>query len=253
MLDGLQSIDQLYPKFVAAVGMTEHKRYIGKKKSELANFLEKVEKTPISQRKEGTGRLLFAMDATASREKTWDHACHIQGEMFRATSRIGGLNIQLCYYRGFNQFNSSPWTGSETELVHEMSKVRCLGGHTQIEKILNHALKEHRNRRINALVFVGDAIEEDSDKLCFIAGKLGVLNIPVFVFQEGINPLAMTTFRQIAELSGGAYAPFNSNSAEELKNLLAAVAVYAAGGREALEKFEKENLSGKMLTVQIGK
>ena len=65
--------------------------------------------------------------------------------------------------------------------------------------------------------------------------------------------MAMNTFRQIAELSGGAYAPFNSSSAEELKNLLAAVAVYAAGGRKALEKFEKENLSGKMLTVQIGK
>ena len=45
----------------------------------------------------GRGRLIFALDATASREPTWDRACRIQGEMFEATAALGGLDIQLVF------------------------------------------------------------------------------------------------------------------------------------------------------------
>ena len=47
------------------------------------------------------GRLIFAMDATASRERTWDRASHIQSQMFQETAALGGLEIQLCFYRGY--------------------------------------------------------------------------------------------------------------------------------------------------------
>ena len=70
-------------------------------------FLEKVAATPVRQSGSGPGRLIFALDATASREPTWDHACHIQGEMFRETALLGGLEIQLAYYRGFGEFRAS--------------------------------------------------------------------------------------------------------------------------------------------------
>jgi hypothetical protein len=33
----------------------------------------------------GRGRLIFALDATASREPTWDRASHLQAEMFKET------------------------------------------------------------------------------------------------------------------------------------------------------------------------
>ncbi|MDH3241316.1 MAG: VWA domain-containing protein [Alphaproteobacteria bacterium] len=183
----------------------------------------------------GRGRLIFAMDATASREPTWDRACHIQGEMFAATDSLGGLEVQLVFYRGFKECKASPWVASSRELVRRMTAVSCLGGHTQIGRVLAHAVKETRKKRVDALVFVGDAMEEDVDDLSHAAGELGLLGVPTFVFHEGHDPVAARGFRQIAKLTKGAYCPFDAGSAEQLKDLLSAVAVYAAGGRRALE------------------
>ena len=219
----------------------------------LENFLEQVKKTPTRNEREAAGRLVFGMDATASRERTWDNACQIQNQMFIATDDIGGINIQLCYYRGFNQFQYSGWFMSGKEMIKEMAKVSCLGGHTQIARIFRHALKEHKAQKIRALVFVGDALEENADELCNLAGKFGVFNIPIFMFQEGSDRLVMSAFKQIALLSGGAYAPFNSGSVKELQDLLSSVAVFVAGGHEALEKYEKRDGNGKNLTLQLRK
>tara|TARA_B100001093_G_scaffold398386_1_gene385718 strand:+ start:80 stop:781 length:702 start_codon:yes stop_codon:yes gene_type:complete len=219
----------------------------------LESFLEQVKKTPSRNQREGAGRLVFGMDATASRERTWDNACQIQNKMFKATDDLGGINVQLCYYRGFNEFQHSGWFSSGEELISEMAKVRCLGGHTQIAKIFKHALEEHRAQKIKALVFVGDALEENADELCFLAGKFGVFNAPIFMFQEGSNNAVMSVFQQIALLSGGAYAPFNSGSVKELQDLLSSVAVFVAGGHKALENYEKRDRSGKNLTLQLRK
>ena len=219
----------------------------------LGDFLAQVKKTPSRIQREGSGRLVFGMDATASRERTWDNACQIQSKMFRATGDIGAINVQLCYYRGFNEFQYSGWSSSGEELIKEMTNVSCLGGHTQIAKIFKHALKEHRTQKIRALVFVGDALEENADELCYLAGKFGIFNIPIFMFQEGSNSIVMSTFRQVALLSGGAYAPFNSGSVKELQDLLSSVAVFVAGGHKALEKFEKSDRSRKILTLQLRK
>ena len=179
--------------------------------------------------------MLFAMDATASREASWDRACHLQGQMFQATQGIGGLAVQLCYYRGFNEFHASAWCRSANLLLNEMSGVRCLGGHTQINRVLDHAMKEHKNKRLRAVVFVGDALEEEADHLCHQAGQLGVLNVPLFMFQEGSDSRVKSAYQQMAQLSGGAYSPFNLQSAGELRDLLSAVAVFAAGGKSALK------------------
>ncbi len=209
--------------------------------SEIDAFLDKVaamsKVRPSGQR----GRLIFAMDATASREPTWDHACHIQGQMFEATTALGGLEIQLCYYRGFNEFRAFPWTTRSAELLADMSRVSCIGGHTQIAKVLRHTLDEHRRKRVDALVFVGDCMEEDPEELAALAGELGLLGVPVFIFHEGGEPLAAHTFRQIARLSKGAYCAFDSGSAHQLRELLSAVAVYAAGGHKALEDYSRRH------------
>jgi len=63
--------------------------------------------------------------------------------------------------------------------------------------------------------------------------------VPAFVFHEGGEPHAASAFRQIARLTNGAYCPFDAASARQLKELLSAVAVYAAGGRRALEDYSK--------------
>jgi hypothetical protein len=202
---------------------------------DVEGFLEKLARTPNVNAAGGRGRLIFALDATASRQPTWDQAAQIQGEMFVQTAALGGLEIQLCCYRGFGEFKVSPWLTRSADLLRMMTSVFCRAGQTQIRKVLKHAINETKVRRVAALVFVGDCIEEDIDKLGSLAGELGVLGVPAFMFHEGNDPLAEFAFKEIAHLTHGAYCRFDPGAAGTLKDLLSAVAVFAAGGRRALE------------------
>ena len=203
-------------------------------------FVREVGNLPASRAAGHRGRLLFAMDATASREPTWDHACAIQGEMFVAAEGLGGLDVRLAFYRGFDEFKVSRWTSDGHELARLMSSVRCLAGRTQIGKLLRYAGEQRRETRLDAVVFVGDCCEEDADAVGHEAGQLGLLGLPVFVFQEGSDRVATRLFPQIAKLTRGAYCRFDRTSPEELKRLLGAVAAYAAGGRAALLKYGRD-------------
>ena len=192
---------------------------------------------------------MFCIDATASRQPTWDHACHLQQEMFRATAAVASLSVQLCYYRGLADFYASRWLTDSEQLARTMAGVHCEGGHTQIGRLLEHALCEHRKSPVRALVFIGDALEESPDTLCQLAGQAGMLKLPLFLFQEGNDAQAGQCFRQLARLSGGAWASFNANSARTLAELLGAVASYAAGGQAALENQSTD--SAKLLLKQL--
>jgi hypothetical protein len=221
--------------------MADERKLLDRSSSaEVAAFLEKVAIAPQAPQGEGKGRLIFAMDATGSRGPTWDRACHIQAQMFTETDALGGLEVQLIYYRGFGECRASPWVGKTKELLRFMTRVYCLAGHTQIRKVLKRAIKETEKKKVGALVFVGDALEEDIDELGHLAGKLGLLGLPCFMFHEGFDVPARNAFKQIARLSGGAYAPFDANSPQQLRDLLAAVAVYAAGGRPALVDYSRK-------------
>jgi len=172
--------------------------------------------------------------------------------MFEATAALGGLDVKLVYYRGFNECKASRWMSNAADLHRAMRAVSCLGGETQIERVLAHALTETKKQRVNALVFVGDAMEENVDRLCRIAGELGLNGVPVFLFHEGGSPIAAAAFRQIAQLSRGAYLRFDLGSAERLRDLLGAVAVYAAGGYRALSAYgEKKGGEVLRLTAQL--
>jgi hypothetical protein len=194
-------------------------------------------------------RLLFAIDATASRQPTWDQACQVQQEMFRATGEVNSLAVQLAYYRGFRQFSASPWLTDSHQLAQLMATVQCEGGHTQIARLLRHAQAEHSKLAVRALVFIGDAVEESPDTLCELAGQCGLLQLPLFLFQEGREQAVEKTFRGMASLSGGAFARFDSSSAGTLAALLGAVARYAAGGRTALENSSGD--SARLLLNQL--
>lgn len=182
----------------------------------------------------GEGRLILALDATMSRQPTWDMACEIQSRMFDAVGKAGGLQVQLVYYRGFGECAASRFVNDTGALKKLMTKIDCRGGHTQIRKVLAHALKEHARGKVNALVFIGDAMEEEVDDLAAQAGELGLKGVPVFIFQEGNDPLATSAFKEIARLSRGAWFRFDRNAADNLAKLLSAVAVFATGGIRAL-------------------
>ena len=216
-------------------------------------FLAKVRASPSPVPASHRGRLIFALDATLSRQPTWDEAARVQAEMFRETQALGGLDLQLVHYRGFQDFFASPWLAESGALLHHMSGVDCQGGPTQIERVLAHAVEEAKARRVAALVFVGDAFEENADRVCRKAGELGLLGVPVFVFHEGGGEQPARVFQEIARLSKGAYCPFDSGSAKQLRELLSAVAVFAAGGRAALENHARRaGGAALLLTHRLG-
>jgi hypothetical protein len=213
-------------------------------RSEIDAFLKDVKALKPATQAGSRGRLIFALDATMSRQPLWDTACKLQGDMFRETAAIGGLDVQLIYYRGLTECRASGWVSDATRLGALMEKIDCRGGQTQISKILSHARRETERRKVQALVFVGDAMEEPIDRLCAIAGELGLLGVPVFAFQEGRDPEAERAFREIARLTRGAYCRFDISAAHELAELLRAVAAYAAGGMKALADLKARNGAG---------
>jgi hypothetical protein len=202
---------------------------------EVADFLAKMKAMgPAAGAGAERGRLIFAMDATMSRQPAWDRALHIQSQMFAETARVGGLDVQLVFFRGFGECRASKWVSDPTALSRLMTQVQCRGGNTQIGKVLTHVRKEASQRKINAVVYVGDCMEENIDQLCAKAGEIRILGVPIFMFQDGREPFAEQGFREIARLTRGAYCRFDHGSAQQLRELLSAVAVYAAGGRQAL-------------------
>ncbi len=199
-------------------------------------FLDKIARTPAVAPAGSRGRLIFALDATLSRQPTWDLALSLQSRMFETAAASGGLDVQLVYFRGLSECRASRFVTDGKGLAGLMQKIDCRGGHTQIGKVLRHALTETREKKVAALVYVGDAMEENADALAVSAGELGLLGLKAFMFHEGGDPVAGAAFREIARLTGGVYAAFDASAPKRLADLLAAAAAYAAGGRVALEK-----------------
>lgn len=203
------------------------------RETDVAAFLSEARRrTPPGNAR---GRLIFALDATMSRQPSWDLACQLQAEMFVAASRAGGLSVQLAYFRGHGEARASRWVDDAAALRGLMAGIACHGGLTQIGRILDHADKAGAEMPVRALVYVGDAMEEDVDALCHKAAKLALRNTRAFMFLEGRDAAAERAFREIARLTGGVFLPFDARAAGELQGLLAAIATYAAGGRAALE------------------
>ena len=197
------------------------------------------------------GRLVFALDATMSRQPTWDMACTLQGDMFREAAALGSLDIRLVYYRGLSECRATGWISDSAELARLMGKITCQGGNTQIGKVLSEARREAVASAVRAVVFVGDAMEENVDTLCAKAGELGLLKVPVFMFQEGHDVAAEQAFREIARLTGGAWCRFDPGAAAQLRELLRAAAAYAAGGRAALQRLSKTGSGAAKLLGQM--
>lgn len=225
------------------------RQYPVSSKNDVQNFLQKIAKMPVAA---GDARLVFSLDATASRQATWDTASQLQTEMFVSAQALGGLQVQLCYFRGFSEFYSSSWQSNPDDLLQTMSGITCQAGATQLERLLQHVIVENEENKIKCVVYIGDAMEENLDILAQLAGKLGLLNIPVFMFQERGDPVARRAYLEMSRLSGGAYCQFDAASADQLRDLLKAVAIYAAGGLKALQDFSKSSHKAvKLLEQQL--
>jgi len=214
-------------------------------------FLEAARRSVVPAT--GRGRLVFALDATMSRQPTWDLAQRLQGEMFATTAKQGGLDVQLVYFRGFGECRASRFTPSGEGLAALMSQIDCRGGRTQIAKVLRHVRDETKTTRVGALVYIGDAMEEKIDDLCAVAGELGLLGVKAFMFQEGATPGVATAYKEIARLTGGAHVAFDARAPQKLAELLGAAAAYAVGGMAELERRASEGQeAARLLLARIG-
>jgi len=180
------------------------------------------------------GRLIFGIDATASREATWAIARRLQAQMFREAAPIGNLSCQLVFYRGA-ECKATKWQSSGAQLAALMDKISCEAGTTQIGRVLRHTLREHAKAPVRALTFIGDACEEPVDTLGGLASEMSEADIPIFIFQEGRDPKVQGVFRMLALRTGGDYFEFNPDKIDVLANQLGAIAQSVVGDSEALE------------------
>jgi hypothetical protein len=199
----------------------------------------------------GRGRLIFALDATMSRQPTWDLAQSLQARMFEAAASLGGLDVQLVYFRGLNECRASNFVSGGQGLAQLMSHIDVRGGTTQIRRVLAHTRDEAKRAKVGALVFIGDAMEENPDTLASLAGALALLGVKAFMFQEGQDPAARRTFSEIARLTGGAYSAFDAGASARLAALLRAAAAYAAGGHAALAREAATDPAARLLLSQM--
>jgi hypothetical protein len=192
-------------------------------------------------------RVVVGIDATASREETWDLATGLTAQMFEAAA-AGNLDIQLVYYRGYGECVASRWLSDAPSLIAAMRRVRCEAGHTQIGRVLDHVRKENAREKVAALVLISDACEEDAGDLFTRATELSV---PAFMFQEGASKETRRIYEEIARITGGAHCTFDAGAAQRLADLLKAVAAFASGGAKALANQNSE--VARLLLTQIKK
>jgi hypothetical protein len=214
---------------------------------EIARFLAETKR---KARRTAGGRLIFALDATMSRRPTWERAAVLQAAMFEEAARVGGLEVQLVYYRGHDECRASRWFADAGDLSRVMDRIDCRAGPTQIGRVLSHVAAEARERPVAALAFVGDACEEEAAGLADLAARAAMTGIACFMFQEGHDGRVAAVFAEIARLTKGAHVPFDEGSADRLGDLLRAVAAYAAGGRDALLRLsERQDGEGARLLL----
>src|SRR5579863_232769 len=218
--------------------------------ADVAAFLDAARKVPAPANQQ-RGRLIFALDATMSRQPMWDLAQGLQAQMFQVAARHGGLDVQLVYYRGFNECRASNFVSGGEGLATLMSRISVRAGATQLVKVLRHASEEAKRAKVAVLVFVGDAFEENAEAAYAAAGELALTGVKAFMFQEGESAVAQTVFSEVARLTGGAYGAFNAGAAARLEALLRAAAAYAAGGWSALKIQADDNEAARLLLRQM--
>ena len=197
-------------------------------------------------------RIIFSLDATASRAPTWQQAQSLHEALFDAASETSELLLQLCYFRGMATFHASPWVATATGLRQELAEVYCEGGTTQLQRLLEHCLTQHPgSTSLKAIIFVGDAVEESANVLNDIAVRCRLAKRPLYIFQEGSDEAASRIFASMAALSGGVHFSLGDNSADRLRRLLQSVIRLATGGRKALESSAHE--SDKLLLKKLGR
>jgi len=181
------------------------------------------------------------MDATASREACWNVAKEITGAMFEAVP--GELDVALAYHSGGRLREMTPFSSEAKGFLDKVQAVRCSAGRTALNEVLDKAAQAPR---IKALIYIGDCFEEDSREAVELAQQLKLKGVRCFIFHDSSSQsqgydtgAALQVFDEIARITGGALLPFDEKSPDLVRELLAAIAIYAAQGMKALQQQTK--------------
>ena len=217
---------------------------------DIAAFVEAAKKVPAPAAS-GRGRLIFALDATMSRQPTWDLAQTLQAKMFQAAAGLGGLDVQLVYFRGMDECRASNFVSGGQGLAELMSRIDVRGGSTQIRKVLAHARDEAKRAKVGGARFRRRRDGGEPGQACRPCRRARALGVKAFMFQEGHDPAARRAFSEIARLTGGAYSAFDAGASARLAALLRAAAAYAAGGQAALAREAAADPAARLLLSQM--
>jgi hypothetical protein len=197
----------------------------------------------------GRSRLVFAVDATASRSAAWGAAKKLQDKLFAAVP--GELDVALAVHGGNKLHTFTPFTANAMELRKLAATVRCRAGHTRLLDILARSL----NTGASVMVYIGDVFEESERKALHLASLLKRNKTRVIVLHDrtGQDFDGGEVFRAIAEITGGAVLPFDHSSLERLGELLEAVAVLAVGGITLVEERRAVMPAAGLLLEHLGR
>ncbi len=196
-------------------------------------------------------RLIFGFDATASREPAWAMARNVTDALVKALP--DALDVALAVHGGSLLHTFTGFTADANALRDRAAGIRCMAGFTRLLPILSRALS---NPGVRVVTYIGDVFEESPARGRKLADAMGVKGIRLIVFHDTADWNARRdaeVFLDLARRTGGCVLPFDANAPARLRELLAAVAVYAVGGKELLEEKQAELPGAVMLLEHLGR
>jgi hypothetical protein len=195
-------------------------------------------------------RLVFGFDATASREPAWAAARKVTDALVRALP--GELDVALAVHGGSRLHTFTEFTANPAVLRDRAAAIDCIPGHTQMLPILARTLAVPG---VRVVVYIGDVFEELPGRGRKLADEMGRRGIRLFVLHDVADWNARRDaelFRDLARRTGGDILPFDANAPDRLRELLAAVAVYAVGGEALLEEKQRMLPGAALLLKHLG-
>ena len=182
----------------------------------------------------GRPRLIFAVDATASREPAWAAARQVTDALVKALP--GALDVALAVHGGSRVHTFTAFTNNANTLRDRAAGVACRGGTTRLLPILAASLK---HPAVRVVVYIGDVFEESVIQGQRLADAMGAQGTKLIVLHDTADPGARRdaeVFWDLAKRTGGCVLPFDASASGRLRDLLSAVAVYAVGGEKLLRE-----------------
>ena len=148
--------------------------------------------------REERARLVFAVDATASRSAAWEAAKQLTDILFEAIP--GKLDVALAVHGGGRVHTFTAFTADAGRLRDMAMGIRCRSGDTRLIDILARAVRE----KPKVVVYIGDCFEESQREAVSVAEQLKAQGTRVIFLRDGNDRTAARVFPKLAALTGGA-------------------------------------------------